>query len=163
MIMQKRKFFYLSVGLIVSLLTFNILTTHAEVEKIEMSNEEWKDKLTAEQYDVMREEGTERPFSSPLNDEKRKGKFVCAACGHQLFHSDTKFDSGTGWPSFNDAIPGSIETKIDYKLVYPRTEYHCAKCGGHLGHVFNDGPGETGLRYCTNGIALRFIPDEEEK
>jgi peptide-methionine (R)-S-oxide reductase len=131
-----------------------------EVEKVALSTEEWKKRLTDEQYAVMREEGTERPFSSPLNTEKRDGEFVCAACGAPLFPSTAKFDSGTGWPSFYDAIPGSIETKTDYKLGLPRTEYHCARCGGHLGHVFEDGPKPTGLRYCTNGASLKFIPKE---
>ncbi|MFO1242483.1 MAG: peptide-methionine (R)-S-oxide reductase MsrB [Rickettsiales bacterium] len=119
---------------------------------------EWKICLTPEQFAVLRKEGTEHPFSSPLNSEKRQGTFVCAGCGHELFASDAKYDSGTGWPSFFDAMPGSIETKTDHKLASPRTEYHCAKCGGHLGHVFEDGPAPTGLRYCTNGIALKFNP-----
>lgn len=123
---------------------------------------DWEKKLTPEQYRVMREEGTERAFTSPLNHEKRSGMFVCAACGQELFHSSEKYDSGTGWPSFSDAIPGAIETKIDYKLSVPRVEYHCSRCGSHLGHVFNDGPTDTGLRYCNNGVALRFIPDAEE-
>lgn len=128
------------------------------IERIVMSNEEWKQKLTPAQYDVLREEGTERPFSSPLNSEKREGMFACAACGLELFASTTKYDSGTGWPSFYDAIPGHIETKTDYKIIAPRTEYHCARCGGHQGHVFEDGPKPTGLRYCNNGVALKFIP-----
>lgn len=128
------------------------------VEKLTMSHDEWKQKLTPEQYDVLREEGTERPFSSPLNEEKREGTFVCAACGLELFASSRKYDSGTGWPSFFDAIPGHVETSTDYKLIVPRTEYHCARCGGHQGHVFNDGPKPTGLRYCNNGVALRFVP-----
>lgn len=119
------------------------------------------DKLTKEQREVLRKEGTERPFSSPLNDEKRTGKFVCAGCGQVLFSSDSKFDSGTGWPSFFQVIEGSVETKED--LTYPerpRVEYHCANCGGHQGHVFEDGPEPTGLRYCNNGLALSFIPDD---
>lgn len=126
--------------------------------KITLPDAEWQKKLTPEQYDVMREEGTERAFTSPLNLEKRDGMFVCAACGYELFPSGYKFESGTGWPSFYDAIPGHVETKTDYKIGVPRTEYHCARCGGHLGHVFNDGPAPTGLRYCTNGVALKFIP-----
>ena len=125
-----------------------------------MSNDEWKKKLTPEQFDVLREEGTERPFSSPLNDEHRKGAFVCAACDLELFMSDKKFNSGTGWPSFFEAIPGHVETKTDHKLLMARTEYHCARCGGHQGHVFNDGPNPTGLRYCNNGVALKFVPKE---
>lgn len=120
------------------------------------TDHEWKVCLTPEEFAVLRKEATERPFSSPLNDEKRQGMFVCAGCGEALFDSKTKYDSGTGWPSFFDALPGAVETKTDDKLAIPRTEYHCAKCGGHLGHVFKDGPTPTGLRYCTNGIALRF-------
>ncbi len=115
--------------------------------------------LTPEQYEVLREEGTERRFSSPLNTEYRKGVFTCAGCGEPLFKSDMKFDSKTGWPSFFTAIPGALETKTDRKLFMERTEYHCAKCGGHQGHVFEDGPDPTGLRYCNNGVALKFIPE----
>ena len=123
---------------------------------------EWRERLNAEQYAVLRKEGTERPFSSPLNDEKRAGTYVCAACGQKLFTSDMKFDSGTGWPSFHSTLDDAFETKRDFKLVLPRTEYHCANCGGHHGHVFNDGPQPSGLRYCNNGVALEFIPDEGE-
>ena len=129
------------------------------VEKISKPDAQWKKELTPQQYDVLREEGTERAFTSPLNNEKRKGKYVCAGCGMELFPSKYKFDSGTGWPSFFDALPGHIETKTDYLLVMSRTEYHCAQCGGHHGHVFNDGPAPTSLRYCNNGMALKFIPD----
>lgn len=118
--------------------------------------------LTDEQYQVLRCEGTEAPHSSPLNDEKRVGTYVCAGCGTPLFKSTKKYNSGTGWPSFYDVIEGNVETKTDFKLLMPRTEYHCAKCGGHQGHVFNDGPNPTGLRYCNNGVALKFIPDEGE-
>ena len=121
---------------------------------------EWQKRLTAEQFTVLRKEGTERPFSSPLNDEKRAGTYVCAACGQKLFTSDMKFDSGTGWPSFHSTLDEAFETRRDFKLVLPRTEYHCANCGGHHGHVFNDGPQPSGLRYCNNGVALEFIPDE---
>jgi peptide-methionine (R)-S-oxide reductase len=129
-----------------------------KIEKIVKTEAEWRRLLTPAQFSVLREEGTERPFSSPLNDEKRKGTFVCAGCDLPLFDSRTKYDSGTGWPSFYDFLPGSLGTKTDYKLIYPRTEYHCARCGGHQGHVFNDGPKPTGLRYCNNGVALKFLP-----
>jgi peptide-methionine (R)-S-oxide reductase len=130
------------------------------VGKITKSDAEWKQELSPEAYDVLRHEGTERPFTSPLNDEKHAGMFVCAGCGLELFPSKYKFDSGTGWPSFYDALPGHIETKTDHKIIAPRTEYHCARCGGHHGHIFNDGPKPTGLRYCNNGVALKFIPEK---
>ncbi|MEP7183293.1 MAG: peptide-methionine (R)-S-oxide reductase MsrB, partial [Betaproteobacteria bacterium] len=113
--------------------------------------------LTREQFHVLREEGTEYPGTSPLNGEKRKGTFVCAGCDLPLFESNTKFESGTGWPSFYDHIPGRIGTKTDHMLFAPRIEYHCARCGGHQGHVFDDGPKPTGLRYCNNGVALKFV------
>lgn len=116
--------------------------------------------LTNEQYNVLCEEGTERPFSSALNNEKREGIFVCAGCGLELFTSNAKYDSGTGWPSFYQAIEGHVETKSDHKLTVERTEYHCASCGGHQGHVFEDGPEPTGLRYCNNGVALKFVQKE---
>jgi peptide-methionine (R)-S-oxide reductase len=129
-----------------------------KIEKITKTPDEWRKILSPNQFAVLREEGTERPFTSPLNNEKRKGTFVCAGCDLPLFDSKTKFDSGTGWPSFYDVIPGRVETSTDHKLIMARTEYHCARCGGHHGHVFDDGPKPTGLRYCNNGIALKFIP-----
>jgi peptide-methionine (R)-S-oxide reductase len=130
------------------------------IEKLIKTDAAWKKLLTPEQYDVLREEGTEHPFGSPLNDEHRSGMFVCVACDLPLFPSKYKFDSGTGWPSFYDVLPGHVETRTDFKLILPRTEYHCARCGGHQGHVFDDGPKPTGLRYCNNGVALRFIADK---
>jgi peptide-methionine (R)-S-oxide reductase len=132
-----------------------------KITKLVLSEKEWRMKLTEEQYDVLREEGTERPNSSPLNDEKRKGVYVCTGCDLPLFSSEMKFDSGTGWPSFFTHIEKAIETKLDFKILYPRTEYHCARCGGHQGHVFKDGPQPTGERWCNNGVALKFIPDEK--
>jgi peptide-methionine (R)-S-oxide reductase len=126
-------------------------------DKVVKTPEEWRKALTAEQFYILREEGTERPFTSPLNHEKRKGTFVCAGCDLPLFKSDTKYDSGTGWPSFWAPIPGALATKVDYKLIAPRTEYHCRRCDGHQGHVFEDGPKPTGLRYCNNGVALKFV------
>jgi peptide-methionine (R)-S-oxide reductase len=127
-------------------------------DKVKVSNDEWKKRLERTQYNVLREEGTERAGTSPLNNEKRSGVYACAACDLPLFTSDMKFDSGTGWPSFFTTIPGVFDTKTDHLLVVARTEYHCTRCGGHHGHVFNDGPRPTGLRYCNNGVALKFIP-----
>ncbi len=129
------------------------------MDKIDRSDPQWKSLLTPEQYEVLRQEGTERPNSSSLNQEKRRGTFVCAGCGQPLFKSDTKFDSRTGWPSFYASIPGAVETKTDRKLLVARTEYHCARCGGHQGHVFDDGPAPTHRRFCNNGVALRFEPE----
>ena len=129
-----------------------------DYDKWQLTNKEWKQRLSPEAYAVLRKEGTERPWTSPLNDEKRDGVYACAGCGFDLFNADKKFDSGTGWPSYSDFIPGSLRTKRDFKLLVPRTEYHCARCGGHQGHVFDDGPKPTGLRYCNNGVALSFKP-----
>lgn len=132
--------------------------TSGTFNRIVRTDAEWKSLLTPEQYQILRKEGTERAFSSPLNEEKRKGMFHCAGCDLALFTSEMKFDSGTGWPSFFTSLPGALETKTDFKLIYPRKEYHCAQCGGHHGHVFNDGPKPTGERWCNNGLALKFIP-----
>ncbi len=124
-----------------------------------LSASEWKGRLTEQEFYVLRKEGTERPWTSEFNDEKRPGTFTCKGCALPLFTTAMKFESGTGWPSFFTMIDGAVETKRDFKLIVPRTEYHCARCGGHQGHVFKDGPKPTGLRYCNNGIALDFIPD----
>ncbi|MEM7619019.1 MAG: peptide-methionine (R)-S-oxide reductase MsrB [Pseudomonadota bacterium] len=133
-------------------------TMAKEVERLELSDEEWRKRLTSEQYRILRKEGTERAFTSELNNEKREGVYHCVGCDLPLFNSSAKYDSRTGWPSFYDVIPGHVGTKIDYKLIYPRTEYHCKRCGGHHGHVFRDGPQPTGLRYCNNGDVLIFKP-----
>jgi len=133
-------------------------SAEAKSYPVAYSEAEWRKRLTPQQFHILREEGTESPFTSPLNKEKRKGIFVCAADGNPLFSSTTKYDSGTGWPSFWKPLKGAIGTSTDYKLGYPRTEVHCARCGGHLGHVFNDGPRPTGKRYCMNGAAMEFRP-----
>jgi peptide-methionine (R)-S-oxide reductase len=133
--------------------------TSQVIEKVVKTDEEWKKLLTPEQYNVLRKEGTERAFTSPLNHNHQKGVYVCAACGLTLFSSDTKFDSGTGWPSFWAPIdPAHVTTKSDRSFFQDRTEVRCARCGGHLGHVFPDGPKPTGLRYCMNGVSLKFEP-----
>jgi len=132
--------------------------TYAMGEIITKTDAEWKKILSPEQFHVLRNEGTERPFSSVLNKEYGDGQYVCVACELALFESSTKFDSGTGWPSFYQPIVGATETRRDFKMIFPRTEYHCARCGGHQGHVFNDGPEPTGQRWCNNGVALKFSP-----
>ena len=125
------------------------------------TEEEWRARLTREQYDVMRRHGTERPGSCALNHEKRRGVFQCAGCDQPLFRSGEKFESGTGWPSFFDPLPGALGTTSDNSYGMVRTEVHCSQCGSHLGHVFPDGPKPTGLRYCINGVALNFVPEKE--
>ncbi|HSC95486.1 MAG TPA: peptide-methionine (R)-S-oxide reductase MsrB [Burkholderiales bacterium] len=127
-------------------------------EPLKLSKDEWRKRLSREAYAVLREEATERAGTSPLNQEKREGVFACAGCDLPLFTSAMKFESGTGWPSFFTTIPGVFGTKTDYLLFLPRTEYHCMRCGGHHGHVFDDGPQPTGQRWCNNGVALKFIP-----
>ena len=127
--------------------------------EIEKSDDEWRKLLTPAQYDVLRKHGTERPGTSPLNAEKRKGTFACAGCDLPLFASDTKYESGTGWPSFWQPLADAVGTTTDRSFLMTRTEVHCRRCGGHLGHVFDDGPKPTGLRYCMNGVALKFVPN----
>lgn len=132
-----------------------------DFEPLEKSKEEWKRVLTEDEFGVLRKEKTEPAHSSPLNEEYRPGTFICAGCFLPLFSSEAKFDSGTGWPSFTRPLEGHMDTKLDFKLIWPRTEYHCARCGGHQGHVFNDGPEPTGERWCNNGVALDFVPQGE--
>ena len=134
------------------------MTDSTTIDWSKISDAEWRKRLTPEQYAVLRKHGTERPGSSPLNGEKRKGIFACAGCDLPLFSSDTKFESGTGWPSFYQPLPDAIETKTDRMFFMTRTEVHCRRCLGHLGHVFDDGPKPTGLRYCMNGVSLKFAP-----
>ena len=137
-------------------------TSKEESFPVSKTNAEWKEELTEKQYYVLRKAGTERPFSSPLNKKYEAGVYHCAACNTPLFKSEHKFDSGTGWPSFDREIEGNVDFSTDYKIGYARTEEHCATCGGHLGHVFNDGPRDTtGKRHCINGVALKFVPEEE--
>jgi peptide-methionine (R)-S-oxide reductase len=131
-------------------------------DRSKKTEDEWRALLSPMQYAVMFDHGTERAGTSPLEKEKRSGTYICAACNQPLFRADDKFDSGTGWPSFMQPIDGErLGTSTDFKLITPRTEYHCSRCGGHQGHVFNDGPQPTGQRFCNNGVALRFIPDGE--
>lgn len=132
------------------------------VAKLEQPPDHWRERLADEAFSVLFRQSTEAPFTSPLNDEKRPGTFICAACHLPLFESTKKYDSGTGWPSFFAGIEGHLGTKRDFKMILPRTEYHCARCGGHQGHVFSDGPAPTGERYCNNGVALRFVPHGED-
>ncbi len=133
-------------------------SSSSTIQKIIKSDAEWRKLLTPEQYGILRKEGTEPSHSSPLNHEKRQGIFACAACELPFFTSAMKYNSGTGWPSFFDVIPNHVKTREDSSFLYSRVEYHCARCGGHQGHVFDDGPKPTGRRYCNNGLALKFIP-----
>lgn len=157
--LSKRKFLSLaSAGAAVLVFGGGKSATAKTRYAVTYSDAEWKKRLSPAAYRVLRREDTERPYTSPLNSEKRKGIFVCAGCNQRLFASATKFESGTGWPSFYAPLAGGIGTSTDYKIGIARTEVHCARCGGHLGHVFNDGPKPTGKRYCMNGVAMKFIP-----
>ena len=152
--LNRRSFIILSLGSI-----FAGVKPLMSIEKLELSDAEWQARLSEEEYYILRKEGTERPGTSVLNDEKRKGVYHCVGCEQPLFLSNMKFDSGTGWPLLFDYLPNALEFETDYKIVTPRKEYHCSRCGGHHGHVFKDGPEPTGLRYCNNGLVLNFIPD----
>lgn len=159
--MNRRQLLTGASGLLASSLLPVFAKENATMSTATKSKTDWKSLLPPASYRVLFEEATEPPGTSPLNDEKRAGTFVCAACYQPLFKSETKFDSGTGWPSFYDAIPNALGKKKDYSMIWPRIEYHCSRCGGHQGHVFEDGPKPTGLRYCNNGVALRFVPQNE--
>ena len=162
--MKRRQFIINTTGLAGGLMAMGSkalahpVNSKLDVSPLEKPEEYWEKLVSKGEFHILFEEGTERPNSSPLNDVKAEGTFICAACFLPLFESETKYDSGTGWPSFYQPIAGRIDTKLDLKLIWPRTEYHCIRCEGHQGHVFEDGPEPTGLRYCNNGLALRFVP-----
>ncbi len=163
--MQRRRFIYSLGALALAPLAVRTrmadepLTGGAGSGDFQLSDEVWRERLSPLEFRILRRAGTERPWTSALLREKRDGAYHCVGCDQALFRSETKYDSGTGWPSFYDVIAGAIGTRRDFKLLVPRTEYHCARCGGHHGHVFDDGPKPTGLRYCNNGAVLRFKPD----
>jgi peptide-methionine (R)-S-oxide reductase len=159
--MNRRRAFMRLSGVLITIALPALGNEPSPVTPLRKSKSDWKALLPPDRYAVLFEEDTERPFSSPLNHEKRRGIFICAACFLPLFDTAHKFDSGTGWPSFWDVLPHAVGTKRDFTLIWPRTEYHCARCSGHQGHVFNDGPPPTGLRYCNNGLALQFVPGSE--
>jgi peptide-methionine (R)-S-oxide reductase len=158
--MNRRTILLATAGAVVAFVALRWSTPNDAVAgpfEIEKSDDEWRRILTPAQYDILRRHGTERAGSSPLDKEKRKGVFACAGCDLPLFSSDTKFESGTGWPSFYQPLPNAVGTSTDKSFFMTRTEVHCRRCGGHLGHVFEDGPPPTGLRYCMNGLALKFL------
>jgi peptide-methionine (R)-S-oxide reductase len=155
--MDRRRFGWSISSLILAGMLPRVVEAETSAPRLVKPHAEWRALLPADRYRVLFEDGTEPPFSSPLNDEKHRGTFVCAACSQPLFDSAHKFDSGTGWPSFWDALPHAIATRPDHTLLMQRTEYHCARCGGHQGHVFDDGPAPTHLRYCNNGLALQYV------
>ena len=165
--MQRREFLIKTGGVFGTLLAMGTQVFAHEVNKqlnitpLKKSDKEWRKLVSGRQFDILFEEGTEPPGSSPLDKIYNEGTYICAACYLPLFESETKYDSGTGWPSFYQPIAGRVGTKLDLKLIWPRTEYHCVRCGGHQGHVFEDGPEPTGLRYCNNGLALNFIPADQ--
>ncbi len=161
--MNRRGFICRSCGLagLVFYPLIRVYSHDAPLNFLQLDDSEWHARLTPQQFHIMRKGGTEVPWSSLLNDEKRTGIYHCAGCKLALFSSTKKYKSGTGWPSFYESIPGHLETKIDFKLIYPRTEYHCAQCKSHQGHLFNDGPKPTGKRWCNNGLALIFLADPD--
>lgn len=165
--MKRRQFIFQVGGLTGALLLTgpavlaHPINKNLNVTQLKKSDKEWSKLVTKDEFYILFEEGTEPAGSSSLNHVKEKGTFVCAACFLPLFESETKYESGTGWPSFFRPIEGRVDTKLDLKLILPRTEYHCIRCGGHQGHVFEDGPEPTGLRYCNNGLAIKFIPENE--
>lgn len=162
--MQRRQFLFQASAIAGSIILAgsnvmaHVINKSLDLTPISKSKKDWKNVLSKQEFHILFEEGTERPNSSPLNHVKQDGTFICAACYLPLFEFNTKYESGTGWPSFYQPIEGRVDTKLDLKMVWPRTEYHCIRCEGHQGHVFEDGPEPTGLRYCNNGLALKFVP-----
>jgi peptide-methionine (R)-S-oxide reductase len=160
--MNRRRMLSNVVRLSVGIVLLPLAKVSFAMTTLKKPKSEWRKLLPEQRFAVLFEEDTERPGSSPLNNEKRAGTYVCAACFLPLFKSEQKYDSGTGWPSFFDTLPQAVSKRRDFKMILPRTEYHCARCGGHQGHVFDDGPKPTGLRYCNNGLALQFVPSNEK-